>query len=79
MRAQIQLLKSYALKKPEYADPLVDKRLRGPAGCCPTWGDLTKKWATDPGYGPKVMLIYTAIVDFALKRRAAGQGLEPTY
>ncbi len=79
VRAQIQLLKSYAIKKPVYADPIVDKRLHGPAGCCPTWGDLTTVWATDPGYGPKVMLIYTSIVDFALKRRAAGQGLEPTY
>jgi hypothetical protein len=78
VRAQIQLLKSYAIKKPEYASPLVDKRLHGPAGCCPTWGDLTKKWATDPGYGPKISLIYTSIVDFALKRRAAGLGLEPT-
>ncbi|MBX3283705.1 MAG: glucosaminidase domain-containing protein, partial [Actinobacteria bacterium] len=40
VRAQIQLLKSYAVRKPEYAHDLVDRRLRGPAGCCPTWGDL---------------------------------------
>lgn len=78
VRAQIQLLKSYAVRKPDYARPLVDKRLRGPAGCCPTWGDLTTVWATDPGYGPKVMLIYTSMVEFALHRRAAGQGLEDT-
>ncbi|MCU1354776.1 MAG: Mannosyl-glycoprotein endo-beta-N-acetylglucosaminidase [Acidimicrobiales bacterium] len=78
VRAQIQLLKSYAVKKPDYASDLVDKRLRGPAGCCTTWGDLTTVWATDPGYGPKVMLIYTSMVDFALKRRAAGLGMEPT-
>ena len=32
--------------------------LRGPAGCCQTWGDLTTVWATDPTYGPKVMLLY---------------------
>ncbi|CAN5412448.1 hypothetical protein BH10ACT1_BH10ACT1_31270 [soil metagenome] len=76
VRAQIQLLKSYAVRKPQYASPLVDKRLRGPAGCCSTWGDLTTVWATDPGYGPKVMLIYTAMVSYALQRRAAGQGLE---
>lgn len=76
VRAQIQLLKSYAVKKPAYANPLVDKRLRGPAGCCQTWGDLTTVWATDPTYGPKVMLLYTSLVDFALKRRARGEGLE---
>lgn len=77
VRAQIQLLKSYAVKKPEYANPLVDKRLRGPAGCCQTWGDLTTVWATDPTYGPKVMLLYTSLVDYALKRRARGEGLDP--
>lgn len=70
VRAQIQLLKSYALKKPLYVDPLVDRRLRGPAGCCPTWGDLTRKWATDPTYGPQIMLIYTDIMGLALRRHA---------
>ncbi|MCU1499531.1 MAG: Mannosyl-glycoprotein endo-beta-N-acetylglucosaminidase [Acidimicrobiales bacterium] len=74
VRAQIQLLKSYAIRKPDYVHPLVDKRLRGPAGCCSTWGDLTTRWATDPGYGPKVMFLYTSIVTYALARRAAGEG-----
>ncbi|MBX3314137.1 MAG: glucosaminidase domain-containing protein [Actinobacteria bacterium] len=76
VRAQIQLLKSYAVKQPNYAQPLVDKRLRGPAGCCETWGDLTTVWATDPTYGPKVMLLYTSLLDYALDRRAAGEGLD---
>ncbi len=76
VRAQIQLLKSYAVRKPAYAHDLVDKRLRGPAGCCPTWGDLTTVWATDPTYAPKVMLIYSGIVAHALGRRAAGQGFD---
>jgi hypothetical protein len=74
VRAQIQLLKGYAVKKPDYANPLVDKRLRGPAGCCPTWGDLTTVWATDPTYGPKVMMLYTSLVEYALQRRARGEG-----
>ncbi len=74
VRAQIQLLKGYAVKQPKYANPLVDKRLRGPAGCCKTWGDLTTVWATDPTYGPKVMLIYTSMVEYALQRRARGEG-----
>lgn len=76
VRAQIQLLKGYAVKDPDYANPLVDKRLRGPAGCCATWGDLTTVWATDPTYGPKVMLIYTSIVEYALQRRAKGEGFD---
>ncbi|MCB0970884.1 MAG: glucosaminidase domain-containing protein [Acidimicrobiales bacterium] len=78
VRAQIQLLKSYAVKDPAYANELVDPRLRGPAGCCETWGDLTTVWATDPTYGPKVMLIYTSIVEHALARRARGEGFEET-
>jgi hypothetical protein len=78
VRAQIQLLKSYAVKKPDYVNELVDKRLRGPAGCCDTWGDLTTVWATDPTYGPKVMLMYSSILEFALQRRAAGEGFAPT-
>lgn len=76
VRGQIQLLKSYALRRPAYANDLAHTGLHGPAGCCPTWGDLTTVWATDPGYGPKVMLIYTDMVDFALGRRARGEGLE---
>lgn len=71
VRAQIQLLKSYAVKQPLYVNALVDRRLRGPAGCCPTWGDLTQKWATAPTYGPRIMQIYTDIMDFALRRHAA--------
>ncbi|MFN8017664.1 MAG: glucosaminidase domain-containing protein [Acidimicrobiales bacterium] len=76
VRAQIQLLKAYAVKKPQYANDLVDKRLRGPAGCCPTWGDLTSVWATSTEYGPQVMLLYTGMVDYALKRRARGEGFD---
>lgn len=74
VRAQIQLLKGYAVKKPEYANPLVDKRLRGPAGCCQTWGDLTKVWATSPIYGPVVMGMYSSLVEHSLARRARGEG-----
>lgn len=76
VRAQIQLLKSYAAPRPQYINDLVDRRLRGPAGCCDTWGDLTTVWATDPGYGPKVMLLYTSMVDHALNRRANGDGFD---
>ena len=54
----------------------MDDRLREPAGCCPTGGDLTTVWATALVNGPKVMMIYTDIVAYALARRAAGQGLD---
>lgn len=76
VRAQIQLLKSYAVARPRYVFDLVDRRLRGPAGCCETWGDLTTVWATDPGYGPKVMFLYSGMVEQALKRRANGEGFD---
>ncbi len=82
VRAQIQLLKSYAVASPEYAFPLVHSGLRGPAGCCPTWGNLTTVWATDPTYAPKVMMIYSGIVDHAIGRRRAGAGFDdplPVY
>lgn len=74
VRAQIQLLKSYAFKDPPYANPLIDKRLRGPSGCCQTWGELTSVWATSPIYGDAVMMLYTSLVDYALQRRANGEG-----
>lgn len=70
VRAQIQLLKSYAVDQPLYVNPLVDPRLHGPVGCCPTWGDLTRKWATAPTYGPAIMAIYTDLMQFALRRHA---------
>lgn len=76
VRAQIQLLKSYAISNPRYVHPKVDSRLRGPSGCCPTWGDLTSVWATSPIYGPVVMGLYSDIVAYALARRAAGQGFD---
>lgn len=76
VRAQIQLLKGYAIERPDYVNPLVDRRLRGPAGCCATWGELTTVWATDPTYGPKVMLLYTSLVEHAFERRSRGEGFE---
>ena len=76
VRAQIQLLKSYAVGGSLFVNPLVDGRLRGPAGCCATWADLTGVWATDPGYHPKFLALYTDMVNYALSRRANGQGLE---
>ena len=50
-----------------------------PAGCCPTWGHLTTVWATDSGYGLKVMVIYSSMVDHALDRRARGEGFEAPH
>ncbi len=77
VRGQIQLLKSYAEKTPKYANPLVDPRLVGPAGCCATWTQLTKTWASDPNYGPKILGVYQAMLEWLLKVRAAEPGPPP--
>ena len=78
VRGQMQLLKSFAEKSPTYANPLVDPRLKGPAGCCPSWTLLTKSWATDPNYGPKILGVYEAMLQWLLKARAAEPGPPPS-
>jgi hypothetical protein len=70
VRGQIQHVKSYAIRDAEFANPLVDKRLRGPAGCCQTWSQLTGVYATDPNYGPKILGIYQRMLEWLLLRRA---------
>ncbi len=77
VRAQIQLLKSYVFEAPEYAHPLVDRRLRGPAGCCQTWNELGGVWASVPHYGPIVLGVYQSMLEFALARRVAYPMLRP--
>ena len=80
VRGQMQLLKSYAETDPTYANPLVNSKLHGPAGCCQTWTQLTKKWASDPNYGPKILSVYEAMLEWLLDRAgdragpAAGAG-----
>ncbi len=64
VRAQIQLLKSYVEVRPTYVHPLVDGRLRGPAGCCTSWNALTGVWATSPVYGPMVLGIYLEMLEW---------------
>ena len=77
VRGQIQLLKSYAEKSPTYTNPLVDPRLVGPAGCCQTWTQLTRTWASDPNYGPKILGVYQAMLEWLAKVRAAEPGPPP--
>ncbi len=77
VRGQIQLLKSYAEKTPKYVNPIVDSRLVGPAGCCQTWTQLTKTWASDPNYGPKILGVYQGMLEWLLKVRAAEPGPPP--
>jgi hypothetical protein len=77
VRGQMQLLKSFAEKSPTYKNPLVDPRLKGPAGCCQTWTQLTKKWATDPNYGPKILGVYEGMLEWLLTARAAEPGPPP--
>jgi hypothetical protein len=74
VRAQIQLLKSYVYEKPEYKTELVDRRLRGPAGCCQTWNELSGVWATGGGYGAHIMRIYQEMLEWLFFLRT---GTEP--
>jgi hypothetical protein len=69
VRAQIQLLKSYAQKRPIYKHKLVDPRLRGPDGCCETWRALTRTWATDPTYGSKILDLYRQALEWLITER----------
>ena len=73
VRAQIQLLASYAEKGVALKRPLVDRRLHGPSGCCQTWRDLTHTWATNGNYGPKIMGVYREMLYWLVVHR----GLTP--
>lgn len=78
VRGQVQHVKSYADRDAEFANPFVDERLRGPAGCCTTWTDLTGVYATDPNYGAKIMWVYQQMLEWLLPRRIAEAGHAPT-
>jgi hypothetical protein len=69
VRAQIQLLKSYVYEQPEYENDLVDRRLRGPAGCCQTWNELSGVWASAGGYGAHIMRIYQDMLEWLFQQR----------
>lgn len=72
VRGQAQLLKSYVEANPTYANPLVDRRLRGPAACCQTWNQLTGVWASDGRYGPLILGLYEDMLEWLLLTRASG-------
>ncbi|MGZ4681509.1 MAG: glucosaminidase domain-containing protein [Acidimicrobiales bacterium] len=69
VRAQIQLLKSYAEVHPTYNSPRADPGLDGPAGCCTTWSDLTGVWASDPNYGPHILGGYLTMLEWLITYR----------
>jgi hypothetical protein len=73
--AQIQLLKSYAQPDPVYNEPRADPGLNGPIGCCPTWTALGGVWATDAGYGGRILGYYAAMLDWLVAVRTARFGL----
>ena len=77
VRGQIQLLKSYVEDKPIYVNPLVDSRLRGPAGCCQNWTELTHVWASDPNYGPVILGVYEKLLTYVVMTRTANGGQPP--
>jgi hypothetical protein len=71
-RAQLQLLESYADATPVYDLPRADPDLDGPAGCCPAWSDLGGVWATDGGYGPRILARYAEMLAWLVADRSAG-------
>lgn len=70
--AQIQLLKSYAESDPMYNNPRAAPDLDGPSGCCPNWTDLGGVWASDPGYGPRILGYYVDMLEWLVAERSAG-------
>jgi len=77
VRAQIQLLKSYAEEHPTYNSPRADPSLDGPAGCCTTWSDLTGVWASDPNYGPHILNGYLTMLQWLITYRPTEPLLPP--
>ena len=69
VRAQVQLLKSYAEKDPTYNSPRADPDLNGPAGCCVAWFDLGGVWASAPNYGPHILDAYLAMLEWLIAYR----------
>jgi len=65
VRAQIQHLKAYATEEP-LKQACVDPRYSFvKKGIAPTWEELSGKWATDKGYGEKILAIFKDIKDGA--------------
>lgn len=69
VRAQMQLLADYTQRGVTLAHPMVDRRLRGPSGCCQTWWQLTHTWATAGNYGPKIMTVYREMLYWLVLER----------
>lgn len=69
VRAQIQLLRDYTQVAPKLSHPLVDRRLRGPSGCCQDWTELTSTWATNTNYGPKILGVYREMLHWLVRHR----------
>ncbi|MDR1684822.1 MAG: glucosaminidase domain-containing protein [Elusimicrobiota bacterium] len=67
VRAQVQHLKAYASKELP-STKIVDPRFNMVAGnpklaaAAKTWHDLAGKWAADPKYGDKIILIYNKLL-----------------
>jgi hypothetical protein len=74
VRAQLQHLKTYVMRDPVFANPLVDRRLYGPAACCQTWSSLTGVWATNPSYGALLLSIYEQMLDWLVAHRTVRLG-----
>lgn len=77
VRAQIQQLRVYAqpgLRNSMLAHPAVDPRLDTHflRGRVPTWGGLTRTWATAAGYGDRIVEIYCEMLAWLTDRAGLG-------
>jgi hypothetical protein len=73
VRGQMQILRIFASPPgtPLLQPPVIPAVAPGGAfggGCCPSWQSLTGHYATAPDYGPVVLGLYKAMLDFALSQ-----------
>jgi hypothetical protein len=73
VRGQMQILRIFASPPgtPLLQPPVIPAVAPGGAfggGCCPSWQSLTGHYATAPDYGPVVLGLYKAMLDYALSQ-----------
>jgi hypothetical protein len=77
VRAQIQLLRSYADEEiktkdlPGGAQPGINPDTLGVRGCCVSWWGLSGVWASALHYGGSLLKIYDEVIDFTVKNRSS--------
>jgi hypothetical protein len=77
VRAQMQLLRSYADKNIKTADlpggamPGINPDRLGVRGCCYSWWGLSGVWASALHYGGTILMMYEGVITYTLKVSAS--------